>query len=105
MNIIMYAIREIGTDNYIPDAKTGRSWVDPMPMKGQVFPRLFTKKAHAKGWITNWRKGAVVVTRVFNNQWDDHGHAHLTHADQPKRQNVELTIEPVQLVTIQESLL
>lgn len=66
-----YAIRERGTERYLPELKTrgrGYSWTDLELDGGQYGPRLHFTEQAARNARSAWRRGQVEVTYLSEGQ-------------------------------------
>ena len=87
-----YAIREKGTNRYLPEV--GRGYTHSEPEAFSV-PRLFLDKAGAKRALTWWRKGATTVTHTKSTsiEWMGYEYDEDWHTEEkPDRQTVPMEI-------------
>lgn len=89
MNVTMYAIREHGTNNFLPEINgRGNSFVNPTPIDKSK-PRLFPQERNARIALSHWRKGELHTDR------SDLGNEHTTLKPRPDRLVLNMVVVPV----------
>jgi hypothetical protein len=95
----VYAIREKGTDKYLPQLKNkrGYSHYEPLPNGGKLGPRLFMSRHAATVALTVWKKGKVEAV-IYDGE-----HDHNKTVPVPGRKGLEM--EVVEFVLIESAKL
>lgn len=82
----LYAVRQVGTNKFLPETKVGYSFNEPIE---NCIPRLHSRAQDARKVITNWKKGR------FEKTVSRYGYEHETHVDiihMPHRDNIQLEV-------------
>ncbi len=93
----LFAIREKGTDKYLPLSKLGRggSSLEPTPVS-KAQPRLFKSERAAKSALGHWLRGELQCTR-----YEDGGEVHKLipkpHRIREKMEIIRVVLTPKEL--------
>lgn len=73
--MMYFAIRKIGTDDYIPQSRTkATTWNEPMSLLAHP-PRLWNRRYHANSYLTVWCKGAA------QREWSEAKNGYIVKID------------------------
>lgn len=94
--VAMWAVREIGTNNFIPNIRArqrvAQTSLDLKPNGGPLGPKLFTNARFALTAITYWKRGRCRATGVEDSA--------LEYEPIPERENRQLI--PVRVLLMEE---
>lgn len=94
----VFALRHKSTGRFLPRPPSGQkggSWVEPTPPDKTV-PRFFPTIGVAKGFLTQWLKGPVVVQHSLDYTGDDY----ISWENHPERSKEPRIRDEWEVVTI-----
>lgn len=94
-----YAIRQVGTDDYMPNHKAGKGgWSNDEPVLngGDLGPRLLPTFKSAQNAISAWKQGAWYLDRS-GSSYDDY-EEELTVDPKPHRKDINLEVVEFHLI-------
>ncbi len=89
-----WAIRQVSTGNYLPEAKGGYTYTMPSPSSP---PRLFNNRAAARRALTAWLKGKWVAHNVGDWESPD---VEITIKKMEGRDKEDMCVVRLMLVTV-----
>ena len=93
---LCWLIRKRGTNQYMPKMDKSRSTAEAMSIEAMknnsLIPYVFYKESTAKGWLTAWLKGYVLIE--YNPETESVEHRYISVSTR-KRKDYELVLAQI----------
>lgn len=95
MELHFFIIRHIPSGWYLPDVPRGRTHVEPTKT---LPPRLFTEARHAKGFLTLYCRGPMIIKDMIDTESGEWLRSYLDHDWSKPRRREDFCVVPVEIV-------